>query len=164
MNKLARLIDTMIEYEKGIPHRVEHFLKVYGYAKAIGELEGLPEDMQCILEAAAIIHEIGIKPSLEETGDSSGKNQERESSSFARKILHNLGFAPEVAGRIVYLIENRHNSKIVKSLDGQILLEADTLVNMHEDEAPLSAIKIAYDEMFATATGKKFLKQLFLKG
>ncbi|MDR1471946.1 MAG: hypothetical protein LBS75_05430 [Synergistaceae bacterium] len=119
MNKVARLIDTMIEYEKGAPHRVGHFLKVYGYAKAIGELEGLPEDAQCMLEAAAIILEIGTKPkpSLEKTGDSSGKNQEQESSSCARKILHTLGFAPEVAGRIIYLVENRRSCKVARQPD-----------------------------------------------
>jgi hypothetical protein len=37
MNKQALLIKAMIEYERGVPCRVGHFLKVYGYAKTIGE-------------------------------------------------------------------------------------------------------------------------------
>ena len=59
------LVEEMMKYERGIPHRVNHFLKVYSFAKVIGELEQLGRDMQDTLETAAIVHDIGIRPSVE---------------------------------------------------------------------------------------------------
>ena len=41
------------------------FLKVYSYAKTIGEMENLDEKMQEILEVTAVLHDIGIKVSEE---------------------------------------------------------------------------------------------------
>jgi hypothetical protein len=154
----------MIEYEKGVPHRVGHLLKVHGYAKAIGELEALPEEIQFTLETAAIVHDIGIKPSLEKYGSSAGKYQEREGGAIARAMLVGLSFAPEVTDRVVYLVEHHHTYTDVNGLDYQILLEADFLVNMHEEEMSPSAIRSAYEKVFKTAAGKRFCERLYLQG
>jgi len=72
--------------------RIQHFLKVYGFAKTIGELENLDNDSRFILETAAIVHDIGIKPALEKYGSSAGKYQEELGGSPARDILGELGF------------------------------------------------------------------------
>lgn len=61
---LNNLISEMIEYEKGNPRRVQHFLKVHAFAKIIAEQEGLDERTQDTLEIAAVLHDIGIKPSV----------------------------------------------------------------------------------------------------
>lgn len=53
MEKIGLLINAMIHYYSGDARRINHFLKVYGFAKAIGELEGLDERTQEILEIAA---------------------------------------------------------------------------------------------------------------
>lgn len=48
MNKQDRkLIEKMMEYYAGDPKRVQHFLKVYEFAKLIGESEEL-EPESCI--------------------------------------------------------------------------------------------------------------------
>jgi hypothetical protein len=162
MSKLARLIDAMTEHECGVPHRVGHFLKVRGYAKAIGELENLPEDTLFILETAAIVHDIGIKPSLEKYGSSAGKYQEREGGAAARAMLGGLGFEPQVVERAVFLVEHHHTYTGVDGPDYQILLEADFLVNMHEEEMTRPAIEAACRNVFRTATGKRFCERLYL--
>ena len=41
--KISQLIDKMADWEAGSPKRINHYLKVWGYAKTIGELEGLDE-------------------------------------------------------------------------------------------------------------------------
>lgn len=62
---LNNLISEMIEYEKGNPRRVQHFLKVHAFAKIIAEQEGLDERTRDTLEIAAVLHDIGIKHKAE---------------------------------------------------------------------------------------------------
>jgi len=162
MNKLALLVNAMIEYERGVPRRVGHFLKVYGYAKTIGELEKLPENMQFTLEAAAIVHDIGIKPSLEKYGSSEAKYQEKEGGAAARIMLEKLDFAPEVTGRVVFLVEHHHTYDKVDALDYQILLEADFLVNAFEKEMQQPTIEPVYHDVFKTTAGKRLCELLYL--
>lgn len=61
------LLQEMIAYYRGDAKRIQHFVKVYQFAKMIGELEQLPEEEQFILETAAIVHDIGIKAAEENT-------------------------------------------------------------------------------------------------
>ena len=75
---LNNLISEMIEYEKGNPRRVQHFLKVHAFAKIIAEQEGLDERTQDTLEIAAVLHDIGIKPSVKKYGSIAGNYQEIE--------------------------------------------------------------------------------------
>lgn len=72
MTDISRLITAMSEYEAGCPRRIHHFLKVYAFAKAIGEQEGLPPETQRILEGAAVVHDAGIRPALEKYGSPAG--------------------------------------------------------------------------------------------
>ena len=39
----AKLTEKMIEYDKGSPKRIQHFLKVHAFARMIGIEEGLDE-------------------------------------------------------------------------------------------------------------------------
>lgn len=48
----------MIEYSKGNLHDINHFMKVYAYAKVIGECEKLDKNTQTVLEVSAIVHDI----------------------------------------------------------------------------------------------------------
>ena len=162
MGLLSLLVQEMIKYEKGVPQRAGHFLKVYGYAKSIGELENLPEDVQLILETAAIVHDIGIKPSLQKYGSSAGSYQEREGGPAAREMLVRLGFSAEVTDRVAYLVGHHHTYSNVDGLDYQILLEADFLVNMLESEMAREEICSAYDKVFRTLSGKRFCALLYL--
>ena len=73
MNKQDRkLIEKMMEYYAGDPKRVQHFLKVYEFAKLIGESEELEPEKLYILRTAAIVHDIGIKISEKKYGSSGG--------------------------------------------------------------------------------------------
>ena len=162
-NRQALLIEAMMEYEKGVPRRAGHFLKVHGFAKTIGQLEGLLPNLMHTLETAAIVHDIGIKPSLLKYQSSAGNYQEQEGAVKARAMLERLGYEPEVVDRVVYLVEHHHTYSGVDGLDYQILLEADFLVNMLEEEMTASAVKAAYDKVFQTAAGKRFCEWLYLQ-
>ncbi|WP_227020691.1 hypothetical protein [Sinanaerobacter chloroacetimidivorans] len=58
MKKTGQVINEMIHYYAGDPLQINHFLKVYGFAKAIGEMEGLDAETQEILEKHAGIHRV----------------------------------------------------------------------------------------------------------
>ena len=55
---INNVIAKMIAYSDGNKHDIAHFLKVYTYARMIGEMENLTERKQEILEIAAVIHDI----------------------------------------------------------------------------------------------------------
>ena len=76
--KTDRVITAMIEYFGSDKKRIHHFLKVYSFAKTIGESENLLPNDQELLEISAIVHDIGIKVSEEKYNSSAGKYQELE--------------------------------------------------------------------------------------
>ena len=65
MNFIAQVTKAMIEHEHGCPQRINHFLRVYGYAKTIAQLEEVDENTLLTVETVALMHDIGIKISLE---------------------------------------------------------------------------------------------------
>ena len=38
---ISKIIKNMVDYSNGNRHNINHFMKVYAYAKVIGECEGL---------------------------------------------------------------------------------------------------------------------------
>ena len=88
---LQKLFWKMTEYYRGDPKRIQHFVKVHAFARQIGLAEGLEEETLQILEAAAYVHDIGIKPAEEKYGKSNGKLQEQEGPAAAREMLAQLG-------------------------------------------------------------------------
>lgn len=58
---LNQLFCEMIQYYRNDPKRIQHFTKVHSYAKLIGELSGMQGEELLTLEAAAYVHDIGIK-------------------------------------------------------------------------------------------------------
>ena len=63
----------MMEYDHGDVPRIQHFVKVYEFARMIGLMEGLDSKTQFTLESAAVVHDIGIHISEQKYGSSSGK-------------------------------------------------------------------------------------------
>lgn len=160
-----RWLDTlflkMIEYYEGDPKRIQHFIKVHSFAELIGKGEQLDEDTMFILEVAAYVHDIGIKPAEEKYGRSDGKLQEQEGPTVAQQLLFDLGLDNYVIDRICYLVGHHHTYSNIEGLDYQILVEADFLVNIYEDEVGNSARKSAYERIFKTETGKKIFRQMY---
>lgn len=71
-NKVGNVIYKVIEYFGDDVRRINHFLKVYGYAKMIGECENLDDSMQEILEVTAVLHDVGIKVAEQKYNSSAG--------------------------------------------------------------------------------------------
>lgn len=157
-----KLIEKMMEYYAGDPKRVQHFLKVYEFAKLIGESESLDTEIMHILRTAAIVHDIGIKISEEKYGSSNGKYQEKEGPAVAEPMLLALGYDEAVIDRVLFLIAHHHTYNEIEGLDYQILVEADFLVNLFEDGSSREAAQKVQKNIFKTNTGTKYLSGLFL--
>ncbi len=161
-NKVGIVIESAIEYFGNDIRRISHFLKVYGYAKMIGECEGISQEEQKILEVTAVLHDIGIKIAEEKYGSSAGNLQEQEGPSVANEILERLGYEEAFRERVCFLIGHHHTYHQIQGMDYQILVEADFLVNIHEDGIQKDAIEHVQNKIFKTNTGKKILQSIFL--
>lgn len=161
MDKICNVMDEMINYYQGDSRRIQHFLKVYSYAKTIGELEQLSPTLQRTLEVAAVVHDIGIKVSEEKYHSSAGEYQQLEGPPVAEKLLNKLGFDRELIERVSYLIAHHHTYHNIIGIDYQILVEADFLVNISEDAMSTDMINSIRDKIFRTKTGIRFLDKIF---
>ncbi|WFR60142.1 HD domain-containing protein [Anaerocolumna sp. AGMB13025] len=161
MKRVGAVINAMIEYYSGDIKRINHFMKVYGFAKAIGEMENLEETTQEILEVTAAVHDIGIKVSEEKYHSSAGHYQQIEGPAVAEKMLTALGYEKELIDRVCYLIAHHHTYSNMDGLDYQILVEADFLVNLNEDKVSAEGIKKVKENIFKTKTGLSFLNNCF---
>lgn len=159
--QLDDLFMDMIAYYDGDPKRIQHFTKVHSYARLIGIGEELDDASLFILEAAAYTHDIGICVAEEKYGRCDGKLQEQEGPIIAQKMLSQLGFENYIVERICFLIGHHHTYDNIDGLDYQILVEADFLVNLYEDDAGNRAIDKAYKRIFKTETGKKIFRLMF---
>ncbi len=159
--QLDDLFMDMIAYYDGDPKRIQHFTKVHSYARLIGIGEELDDASLFILEAAAYTHDIGIRVAEEKYGRCDGRLQEQEGPIIAQKMLSQLGFENYIVERICFLIGHHHTYDNIDGLDYQILVEADFLVNLYEDDEGNRAINKAYKRIFKTETGKKIFRLMF---
>lgn len=162
MGKKSKLINEMIKYYAGDVKRINHFMKVYSFAKTIGEMEQLEIEKQEILELAAIVHDIGIKVSEQKYNSSAGKYQQIEGPGIAKELLQKLGFRETIISRVCYLVGHHHTYNMIEDLDFQILVEADFLINIHEDGMDMDTICKIRDNYFRTKTGTSFLNMIYL--
>jgi HD superfamily phosphodiesterase len=161
LEQLDQVYQRMIAYYEGDPNRIQHFVKVHSFAALLGRMEGLDEETLFVLEAAAYVHDIGIKPSLERYGDCIGSHQEELGPKEAEKLLANLDFLPEETERISYLVGHHHTYTNIDGIDYQILVEADFLVNLYEEQSDTAVIDHVYETIFQTAAGKQILLTMF---
>ena len=158
-----KLFMEMIRYYSGDAKRIQHFVKVHAFAKLIGEMEQLDEKSMKILETAAYVHDIGIKPAERKYGKSNGKLQEQEGPSVAREMLVKLGFEDKITERVCYLVGHHHTYRNIDGMDYQILVEADFLVNFYEDDTKADAIHHAYEAIFRTVSGRDICRTIYHK-
>lgn len=159
-----KLVAKMVDYSKGNKHDVAHFLKVYAYARTIGQMEGLDGDTQATLEMAAIVHDIACPLCREKYGSAAGNLQERESEALLRPFLAEFDLPKEQLERVIRLVSRHHTYESVDGLDCQILLEADYLVNADEGDISAQAIAAFKEKVFRTASGTRLLESIYLNG
>ena len=162
MTPTQTLALAMIDYNNGDPKRIQHTNKVHAYASMIGRIEGLDEETLFILESAALVHDIGIRASEQKYGHQNGKLQEQEGPAVARDMLTRLGgYSERQIERICWLVGHHHTYHVCEDLDYQILIEADFIVNLYEDNESPHAIRAVRKNIFRTGSGTKMLETMF---
>lgn len=161
---VSSAIEKMIAFYQGNLHDINHFLKVWAFARTIGEQEGLDEQTQRTLELAAVVHDIACPACREKYGNANGKYQELESPPLVEKFFEGMPVERRMAERISWLVAHHHTYTDVEGMDYRILLEADFLVNAGESGYTPSAIRNFRERVFRTAAGKELLDSMYLKG
>ncbi|HOO27784.1 MAG TPA: HD domain-containing protein [Lachnospiraceae bacterium] len=164
MQLSAKVADAMITYFEGDIKRIDHFLKVYAFAKTIGELEEIDGQTQTILEIAALTHDIGIKNSEKKYNSSAGHYQELEGPGEAWTLLWELQVDENIIERVCWLIAHHHTYEGIDDIDYQILVEADFLVNAAEEHMKKNALESVKTKIFRTEAGKKLFDDIYFRG
>ena len=158
--QLLEVYRAMCDWDSGNARRIHHFAKVHDFARQIGLASGLDENAMFILEIAALVHDIGIKPADAQYGRHDGPLQETLGEAAAQIMLDAMGLPPAVVRRVSFLVGKHHTTSNVAGADWQILLEADFLVNMVESSYSDEAIDRAEEALFRTAEGKRMLERI----
>ena len=158
---IDELIIKTTEFFGGDARRIQHFMKVYAYAALIGRMEGLDGDTMRVLEAAAVVHDTGIKKAEELFVYNNGRLQEQYGPESADALLKECGYGQEDRKRACYLVAHHHTYTGMDGVDYRILVEADFLVNMYEDGADINTVRTAYDKIFTTESGKMICRTMY---
>jgi HD superfamily phosphodiesterase len=160
-NIIASALQEMMRRNRGDQKRIEHSLKVFGYAQLLGRMEKLSAETQFVLELTAILHDIGISVSEAKYGYSNGQLQELEGPPVALEILESLQVHPDVTNRVCFIVSKHHTFSAIDGLDFQLLVEADFLVNAVEEEVSTEGADKFVSINFKTESGRKLIRELF---
>ena len=158
---ISGLTAKMIAFSEGNLHDISHFLKVWAYAKTIGELEGLDTETQFVLEASALVHDIACPFCRKKYGNTAGPSQEKEGAVLAEAFLKDTDIPQDQKDRIIYLVGHHHTLSDISGMDYQILIEADYIVNAEESAYPPENIKNFGKKYFRTKSGLSILGSVY---
>jgi HD superfamily phosphodiesterase len=163
MNELVEnILDMAITYNGNDVKRINHLVKVFTFARHIGVMERCDKHTQTIIDISAILHDIGIHEAERKHHSNAGEWQEIEGPPVARELLKNVDLDNDVKDRILFLIGHHHHYNMIDDIDFQILVEADFLVNIFEDEMSEHSIRSIKEKVFKTKSGTGLLEKLYL--
>lgn len=162
INLLGSVKEHMIEYFKNDVRRINHSLKVFSFAQIIAQKHELDIRSKEIIYFSALLHDIGIKEAEKKYNSSAGKYQEIEGPKIAKIILLDLDIPVEIINRVCFIIGSHHSYDKIDGIDFQILVEADFLVNIFEDDMSLDSVKNIDKRIFKTEEGKRLIKIMYL--
>ena len=158
---ISQIMEKMLVFSEGNLPDIDHLIRVWTYAKTIGELEGLDPETQFILEAAAITHDIACPLCREKYGNTGGRLQEKEGVPLTEEFLSGSGMSEDEVERVKYLVGHHHTYKDIDEIDYQILVEADYIANATENGYDPKDVCLFMDRFFKTEAGRKLLKSIF---
>lgn len=159
--KIAEFMEKMIVFSKENMHDIDHFMKVWAYAKTIGELENIDDETQYILEIAALTHDIACPLCREKYGNTNGKYQEEEGAWLVKDFLADMGLTSVQIERVAYLVGHHHTFQRIDGLDYQILIEADFIVNAAESAYSKENIANFAETIMCTNSAKRITAEVF---
>ncbi|MGN0625679.1 MAG: HD domain-containing protein [Oscillospiraceae bacterium] len=159
--KASEMMEKMISFSNGNLHDIDHLIRVWTYAKTIGELEGLDPETMFILEVAAITHDIACPLCRDKYGNTNGKLQEAEGSQMVKEFLNGTGLTDTQINRVAFLVGHHHTFKGIEGIDWQILVEADYIANASENGYNEQNIQNFLKTNVKTESGKRLIGEVF---
>ncbi len=158
---VPQIMEKMIAFSKGNIHDIDHFIRVWTYARTIGKLEQLDEDTQFILEIASITHDIACPLCREKYGNTNGKHQEEEGVPLVKAFLADTGMTETQIERVADLVGHHHTFNEIDRLDLQILIEADYIANATENSYSETNARNCIQKIMKTDSGKRLARSVF---
>ena len=155
------IMNDMIRYFHNDVRRINHALKVYDFARLIAHESGIDKETRLVIKIAALLHDIGIKEAERKYHSSASRYQEEEGPAVARTILEPYHLNAKTLDRICYIIGNHHTYTKIDGIDFQILVEADFIVNIYEDEMKPEVVRSIKNRIFKTEAGTKLVETLY---
>jgi HD superfamily phosphodiesterase len=162
-DRLEKVRAAMVEYFGADGRRIDHALRVTGFAEQI--LREEPGSVELVI-ATALLHDIGIREAERKFGSSAGNLQEEEGPPVAREMLVSLGYDKLFVDEVCEIIASHHSPGEVDTENFRILWDADWLVNIG-DELDLSdtgKLRKTIQKVFMTATGRRIAEEIYLAG
>lgn len=158
---IEQITREMILYFDKDVRRINHALKVFSFCSTISAIEQLDPQTSLIVNLSGILHDIGIKEAERKYNSSAGTYQEKEGPEIARKIMEKYSIDNDVIERVCYIIGHHHSYGKIDGVDFQILVEADFLVNIYEDQMGNSAVETIRRKYFKTSAGTELLERMY---
>lgn len=159
---IDHVIGEMISYFGRDVRRINHALKVHGFACAIACGTDMTDAEREALELAAVLHDIGIREAERKYNSDEAGLQEQEGPPVARSILERAGLDAALVDRVCFIVGNHHSYGRIDGVDFRALAEADLLVNIFEGDMGRTAVESAAAAVFRTERGTALLKSMYL--
>lgn len=149
-----RLIEQMKSVFGTDSKRIDHALQVLSYAEQIQQAHG---SHRLVVQAAAILHDIGIQQAEKKHGSSAGRYQEIEGPPIARQIMHQMDMEPGQIEHVCRIIASHHSANDIDTPEFRAVWDADWIVNIPEVWPNKSSedLRHAIQKTLRTPTGRK---------
>lgn len=158
---VSQITEKMLAFSEGNIHDIDHFIRVWTYARTIGQLEGLDPETQFILEVAALTHDIACPLCRKKYGNTNGRYQENEGVPLVREFLSDTGMTEEQIERVAFLVGHHHTFSGIDGIDHQILIEADYIANAAENGYGRQNVEHFMRKFMKTESGRRILRTVF---
>ncbi len=157
---LDRLWDEVVGYFGEDSRRIDHTRRVLAFARQILEHETAD---RTVVEAAAMLHDIGIPEAERKHGSAAGPYQELEGPPVAREILERLGADAPLVEEVARMIASHHSPGEVETPEFDVLWDADWLVNLPEEHPEMGAAEPdrLIERIFHTESGRTLARKMF---
>lgn len=159
---VQNLIGEMEHYFGADMRRRQHALSVLDFARQINREEG---GNSLVVEAAAILHDIGIHEAERKYGSAAGHYQELEGPAIATEIMERYPeISASVSDHVCRIIANHHSAKDITTIEFWVLWDADWLVNIPEEIGLEDRVGLRQRiaRIFRTRTGLMLAEKLYL--
>lgn len=156
---LDRLWLDVTDYLGNDVRRINHAKNVLEYAKEI--LKSEKADRETV-EAAAMLHDIGIHEAERKYGSSAGHYQESEGPPIARDMLERLNAGNALIDHVCKIIASHHSPGEINTPEFHILWDSDWLVNIPEEYPNIEPEELSrlIERVFQTSRGRELAIKL----